>query len=167
MSLRAVVLVVVLGLLTGCGQVVGGKERGMNPMEELEQRPREAQTEERYVRALSTFQERVAQELDLTWSKDPQREGASGCGEPFSGLGGVSFTVFGGATERFDHADWPAVEAIADAVAKGEGFTKEKVVVVDEPDYKKMAWYDDQGAELEVGADKLLMPAIYGACVLP
>ena len=64
-------------------------------------------------------------------------------------------------------ADWPAVEAIADDIAQAEGFTAEKVVVVDEPDLKKVSWVDEYGSELEVGAQQVLVPAIYGACVLP
>lgn len=92
----------------------------------------------------------------------------AGCGEPFSGLGGVSFTVRGGTSaDAFDMARWSDVEAIADAVAAEEGFTADKVVLVDEPDHKKVTWIDEHGAELEIGAQKALVPAVYGACVLP
>lgn len=87
---------------------------------------------------------------------------------PFSGLGGVSFTVRGGTSaDAFDMARWSDVEAIADAVAAEEEFTADKVVLVDEPDHKKVTWIDEHGAELEIGAQKALVPAVYGACVLP
>lgn len=165
---RAAALVLVLAVLAGCGQLRGGKGEGMDPRQQLEQRPRESEMEERYLRVLTTFQERVASKVGVSWDKSPSRTGAAGCREPFSGLGAVTFNIRGGASvEDFDMADWPAVEAIADDIAQAEGFTAEKVVVVDEPDLKKVSWVDEYGSELEVGAQQVLVPAIYGACVLP
>ena len=165
---RAAALVLVLVVLAGCGQKAGGKGEDMDPRQQLEQRPRESEMEERYLRVLTTFQDRVAAEVGVTWDKEPRRDGGAGCGEPFSGLEAVSFAVRGGATvEDFDLADWPAVEAIADDIAQAEGFTTEKVVVVDKPDFKKVSWVDEHGSELEVGTQQVLVPVIYGACVLP
>lgn len=165
---RAAAFVLALAVLAGCGQLTNGEGEDMDPRQQLEQRPRESETEERYIRALTSFQDRVASEVGVSWDAQPRRTGGAGCGEPFSGLGAVSFSVRGGATvEDFDMADWPKVEAIADDIAQAEGFTAEKVVVVDKPDYKKLAWIDEQGAELEVGTQQVLVPAIYGACVLP
>ena len=48
-----------------------------------------------------------------------------------------------------------------------DGTQRGVVVLVDEPDHKKVTWIDEHGAELEIGAQKALVPAVYGACVLP
>ena len=165
---QVVALLSAVALAAGCGQTVDEKGEDMDPLEQLEQRPRESETETRYLRALTSFQDRVAEEVGVSWDQVPRRTGMAGCGEPFSGLGGVSFTVRGGtSTDAFDMARWSDVEAIADAVAAEEGFTADKVVLVDEPDHKKVTWIDEHGAELEIGAQKALVPAVYGACVLP